>query len=253
MNTDGHGLGRLSLELVAARYREDLAWLRRVPAAFRVTVYDKSEDSSAMAVAPRARVVARPNVGREAETYLHHIVERWDDLADLTVFVQGKPFDHAPDLHKTLRAIAEGSLTVADFLWLGFVIDWDDPDGGRLFRNWSKNPDRHPLPVRDFHRALWREEPPERFVFYPGANFAVSSRCIRARPRSFYERARQLAVSVENGAHCLERCWDRVFGVDGIPPEHRRQELPLYFKPIRRLAVDSAVKPPPRAGHALRR
>ncbi|MFM7373695.1 MAG: DUF3431 domain-containing protein, partial [Chthoniobacterales bacterium] len=97
-------------ELVVARYDEDLAWLKRVPKEFLVTVYDKGDGSSGG--------VPLNNEGREAHTYLHHLTERYESLADVTVFVQGHPFDHAPDLHKVLRALADGSFNVTDFHWL---------------------------------------------------------------------------------------------------------------------------------------
>jgi HK97 family phage prohead protease len=46
------------LELVVARHAEDLAWLRRVPREFRITVYDKGDGSSGG--------IRLPNIGREA-------------------------------------------------------------------------------------------------------------------------------------------------------------------------------------------
>ena len=139
-------MARPSLELVVARYAEDLAWLRRVPKEFAVTVYNKGD------IIPE--VIALPNIGREAHTYLHHLADHYEDLADLTVFVQGHPFDHAPDLHERLRALAEGRTTVADFHWLGFLADTDDARGRRLFVPWSKNPERIELRLDDFHQQL---------------------------------------------------------------------------------------------------
>jgi Protein of unknown function (DUF3431). len=109
------------LELVVARHVEDLAWLGRVPENFRITVYDKGDGSSGG--------MRLTNMGREAHTYLHHLSERHESLAALTVFVQGHPFDHAPDLHKTLRALAAGTLTMTNFHWLGFLAETDDPRG----------------------------------------------------------------------------------------------------------------------------
>ena len=47
-----------------------------------------------MEKAAAARVIALPNRGREAGTWLHHIVSNYDRLADRTVFMQGDPFDH---------------------------------------------------------------------------------------------------------------------------------------------------------------
>lgn len=201
-----------------------------------MTVYDKGPEPSAC--------VKLPNIGREAHAYLHHIVARYDDLADVTVFVQGKPFDHVPDLHKILRGLAAGTRVTPDFEWLGFVIDWDDPDGARLYQNWSKNPERHPLPLRAFYKELFGEPCPDHVVFYPGAHFIASSARIRSRPLDFYERALALSATFQDAAHCFERSWNRVFGVTGVPDGMRWQDLPVYTKPIRRLMdADGATSP----------
>jgi hypothetical protein len=50
-------------------------------------------------------VVDLPNVGREADTYLTHIVRNWDRLADTTIFCQGDPFPHSPDFLALLRRV----------------------------------------------------------------------------------------------------------------------------------------------------
>ncbi|MCE9615729.1 MAG: DUF3431 domain-containing protein [Lentisphaerae bacterium] len=217
------------LELVVARYREDLAWVPRVPAGVRVTTYDKGGGASG--------AVALPNVGREAHTYLQHLVTRYDSLAATTVFCQGRPFDHVPDLQRRLTRLADGTDRVPDFRWLGFVIDWDDPQGQRLFRTWSKNDDQRALDMDGFWRALWPLPVPARFVFYLGAHFAVASDAVRAQPKSFYERALAVSQSHPDAAHCFERCWDRVFGCDGIPADLRPRPLPVYLRPIKRLGI----------------
>ncbi len=217
------------LELVVARHSEALNWLRRVPSAYRVTVYDKGGDHEG--------AIPLDNVGYEAHTYLHHIVDRYDDLAATTVFVQGRPFDHVPDLHRRLRRLAEGAEPVEDFRWLGFVIDHDDKRGERLFRTWSKNRDGRLLDLDGFCRALWGEEAPERFVFYPGAQFMVRAEQVRRQPRAFYERALALSTDFPDAGHCLERCWDRIFACNGLPERLRGRELPIYLRPIRRLGI----------------
>ena len=87
----------LDRQLVVARYREDLTWLSR--ADMPVIVYCKDsacEDSSH---------VHLPNRQREAGTMLHHIVDHYDDLACLTYFAQGNPFEHARDFLKRLKVI----------------------------------------------------------------------------------------------------------------------------------------------------
>lgn len=219
----------MTAELVVARHCEDLRWLRRVPKNIRTTVYDKGLHAGAEH--------PLPNVGREAHTYLHHIVTRYDDLAPVTVFAQGKPFDHVSNFHAVLREVSAGNaaLNADGFRWLGFIVDWDDPEGSRLFQNWSKNPDRTPLPLLEFWRALWNEAPAERVAFYPGANFIASRELIQRRPRAFYERALHVSATIRDAAHCFERTWDRIFETNGIPADLRERELPVYLKPIRRL------------------
>jgi hypothetical protein len=144
-------------ELVVARYNEDPAWTRKVPPSLRVTLYNKG----APLPAEYSAAITLPNLGREAQTYLHHLVRRYDSLADVTVFTQGRPFDHAPDLHRVLRAAANGGLATGDFQWLGFLIDTDDRRGRRLFVPWSKNPAREELPLDEFYEELFGEPGPE--------------------------------------------------------------------------------------------
>ena len=215
------------LELVVARHAEDLAWLRRVPKAFAVTVYNKGESL------PDA--VPLPNIGREAHTYLHHLVERHDQLADVTVFVQGHPFDHAPDLHDRLRALADGSEGISDFHWLGFLADTDDSRGHRLFVPWSKNPERAELPLEAFHQQIFGEPGPPTYRFFVGAQFAVTRQAAHRRSPDFYRQARGLSADLPLAPHCFERCWDRIFGVDGTAGRLPEGQMTAYFKPIKRL------------------
>lgn len=219
-----------SLELVVARHAEDTAWLRRVPRRFRVTVYDKGDGSSG-----GERL---PNCGREAHTYLHHLASRHDSLADVTVFAQGHPFDHAPDLHRRLRALAAGTEAIDDFRWMGFVADTDDPRGRRLFVPWSKNTAREELDLDGFHRALFGSPGPSQYRFFPGAQFAVTGATARTRHPEFFRAAARLAVSFPHAPHCFERCWDRVFGCDGTAGRLPPGQMTAYFKPVRRLLGD---------------
>ena len=73
-------------EIVIARYAEDVAWAEGRSAL----IYNKGS-----AVQTKAKQFFLPNLGREAHTYLHHIISTWDDLADTTLFTQGG-LDHLP-------------------------------------------------------------------------------------------------------------------------------------------------------------
>lgn len=104
-------------EIVVSRYCEDLSWLDAFDKSM-VTIYDKSGGG------PRDRIhlpgwssadgpntaalwpgsIPLPNVGTESHTHMHHIVERWDDLAETTAFLSGDGPGHIPDLvYRVLR------------------------------------------------------------------------------------------------------------------------------------------------------
>lgn len=68
-----------SAKLVVAKFKEDVSWLSNIKIPY--VVYDKSNGMY-------------PNIGREAETYLRYIVDNYENLPDLSIFVQGNPFDH---------------------------------------------------------------------------------------------------------------------------------------------------------------
>ena len=217
----------LMTELVVARYTEDLSWLRKRPATLTVTVYDKGTDASGSDGA-----IQLPNIGREAHTYLHHIVDRYDSLADWTIFCQGKPFDHAYDFKKFLREFSEPGHVEpqTNFIWLGHLIDTDDDRGNGLFRPWSKNEDGRGLDMRSFHQALLKTDGPALYTFVLGAQFAVHRDLIQQQPRTFYERALTVSTTFPDAAHCFERSWDRVFNVTGIDPTWLAGRQTVYLK-----------------------
>ena len=43
------------------------------------------------------------NIGREGETYLHHIINNYEKLSDYTLFIQDDTDNHIPDVHKFIE------------------------------------------------------------------------------------------------------------------------------------------------------
>ena len=225
------------IELVVARHEEDLRWLRRAPQSIRISVYNKGKSPAlphGLTGTERLRVQELSNVGREAHTYLTHLFECYEELAPVTVFCQGHPFDHAPDFHIRLRALAEGRDIPKPFLWYGFLDDTDDPSGKRLFVPWSKNPERRELSTGKLFKELLGENSPAWFHFRGGAQFCVTREAVIQRPREFYARALKSTLEIRNAAHSLERFWDRFFGPPMISPEMLGADGVKYWKKIRR-------------------
>ncbi|MEM9444014.1 MAG: DUF3431 domain-containing protein [Verrucomicrobiota bacterium] len=224
------------LELVVARYQEDLSWLRKVPKRIKPIIYNKSEHSEDFEFPSQERL---PNVGNEAHTYLHHITQRREYLADFTIFSQGHPFDHVSDFHSILREIATCKTFTNGFRWLGFIIDTDDAKGRLLFQNWSKNLKRELLDLDLFYEELFNRKSPKYFRFFPGAHFGVRREQILSKPHEFYEKALEMAFSFPHAAHCFERLWDQVFGLEFVTDEMVGEQKTVYLKPIKNLEPSS--------------
>ncbi|WP_337271417.1 hypothetical protein [Oryzifoliimicrobium ureilyticus] len=91
--------------IVIARYKEDLAWVLKIPSDFEIFIYNKGDAIVDPRILEKAdHVIDRPNAGRESETYLHHMLTHRRTDRDFTVFCQGDPFEHSPDFLELLAS-----------------------------------------------------------------------------------------------------------------------------------------------------
>lgn len=91
-------------EIVIARYNEDLEWIAGIPDDFTVIIYNKGAAiTSVRAVARADEIVTLSNSGRESDTILRHILGKTEFADGFTVFLQGDPFEHSPDIIALLR------------------------------------------------------------------------------------------------------------------------------------------------------
>jgi hypothetical protein len=178
--------------IVVARYTESLNWTQGYPCI----VYNKGPQAY-------SGCINLPNIGREAHTYLHHIVTNYENLDNYTVFLQGNPFDHSPNCLRTLDIIARMS-EIPDFMHISERILPTSSEQDLFFLNEKM------LPMKEFHTYLFGETPRRNFVFGAGAQFVVSRKLIQHIPKETYQKL--LEKSTEGiGAWILERFWEQIF------------------------------------------
>jgi len=200
------------LRFVVARYREDVVWVPELVSRFpgsKCTVYNKGPSPVGIGLGNGISVVKLENVGRESHTYLHHIIQNYGSKEDqITVFLQGHPFDHCKG-SKLFDRVLSSVLSLATgsgFENVGTQLI--TIDGGVPTFHMSIKDELEKTSIDLFGRSL-----PDRFQFSAGALFATSRASISKRPLSFYKKAITFLDSEINPIRgfCFERLWSLIF------------------------------------------
>lgn len=173
------------IEYVIAKYKEDIQWSKSISNA-NVTIYDKGNGQL-------------PNVGREAHTYIHHIVKNYDHLSNITIFLQGDPFIHVNKDFPGFENITDNMFTKTEPFFM----------------------DHRMLEISGFTRITFAYLfgiYPDYLHFSPGAQWIVMKNDILSRPKAFYVKLLQeLSIPREHpydgviNAWTMETMWPFVF------------------------------------------
>lgn len=171
--------------VVVARYEEDVTWTKSIS---NVIIYNKGKplDSS-------YNQIGLANVGREGHTYYTHIYCNYDNLADYTIFLQGDPFPHSPNLMSNLHKYISNKELNIDFEFLSEEIFNCSLAGCSLHHN---------LPImRTYEKLFNHVETTTTFKFGAGAQFIVSKKCILSKSEEFYYK---IVKMLQYSAHPIE-------------------------------------------------
>lgn len=185
-----------NFEIVVAYYNEDLSWLQNYITDCKI--YAKGFVPT---LSNNLRYEKLPNIGREGHTYLHHITTCYDQLADVTLFAQGRIDDHVAGSIDEIKAV---SLNMDQSQVLTFpstdtvsteFICFDEWDGIQ----WQSHPsldkwaamDMKPAektPAMYFAQIFGHGDVPLCIGYTSGAVFTVSRQLIQSYLVEFYEK-----------------------------------------------------------------
>ena len=183
------------MKLVVARYNEDIEWTKKFK---DVIIYNKG-----LPLVGDSNVIELSNVGREGHTYYHYIFTNYDDLDKYTVFLQGNPYDHTPNLEDVITRLQTFQ---GDFL----SITKETCMTTNIFDN--ANPE---LPLMKVYEYLFGEcSTLKVYHFGVGAQFIVSRDCIHKHPKEFYGKIVNLLSKEKNPieGYIIERFHPLIFG-----------------------------------------
>jgi hypothetical protein len=209
----------MSYTIVIAKYNENMDWLVKMDQQ-HIRIYNKGT-----CTLKNENVKNRENIGREAETYLYHIIENYNNLPDYLILIQGNPFDHmkniTPDTFQ--NKINEKIKNVHDIE--GLFSDY-------ISESHYKYPG---IKTKEYYNFLFGENtlPPES-VFSPGCQYIIPRENILSRPLEFYKNFHYMTLhntfTTANEAHfndipfdhmsihpwCVERLFRYIF-IKNIP------------------------------------
>jgi len=160
----------MNFTIVIARYNENIEWTKQFP---NVIIYNKGEK-----LEDTFNQIQLDNVGREGHTYYKYIFDNYDNLDDYTIFLQGNPFDHSPNIISNLNKFINNKELNIDFEFLSECF---------LFCNLRGCPHHPGLPLIDIYEKLFNERRTDMyFHFGAGAQFIVSKKAILNRPKEYY-------------------------------------------------------------------
>jgi hypothetical protein len=210
----------INIEIVVARYNEDLSWLHREPFnQYPNIIYNKGKTS--IDKFPKTHeVIELENTGREYASYLHHIISNYNNLANITVFLPGST-DNWGKEPKARRLLAEVEKH-QDSVFIGvhydnigkdlFYFHLDDYSGTDI-RN-DVNQKMTPANIRPF--GIWYLDRFQKLITQKLCHqgiVSISRRDVLRQPISYYQSfLDELSVcSNPEVGHYIERSWQAIF------------------------------------------
>jgi hypothetical protein len=191
-----------NVQVVIAKYKEDSSWVSKIQ--HPVIVYDKSEN-------PIEGSIQRPNIGREGETFLYHIINNYDNLADVTVFLQGNPFEHL-----TILVGWRANLSDDEKNRVIYKLN-NEVNGNSSFSSfyqvlYNVNENCNGCPMNYYFNVFFGLKS-NIFTVSPSAQYIVPKENIYRHPKSFYETLYK-HITGENThifGYTLENLWYYIY------------------------------------------
>ena len=213
------------VDVIVSRYNEDLEWINEYPFnQFQYIVYNKGVNEN-FCKNNIKEIINLPNIGRECHTYLYHIVENYQNLADIIVFFPGSVnLEHKKNnAIRILNSILSSRLQNAYFLgtyqydifetFKDFKLDdWKATDK----KNSELNPESKLVPCKLRPYGNWY-----RYFFGSikakwntwSCIFSIDKKDILLHPITRYIYLLNTLIDSSNPevGHYLERSWGAVF------------------------------------------
>jgi hypothetical protein len=194
----------MTKEIVVAYYKENIEWLENVK-DYKITIYNKSYIDI-------PNTIKLENVGREMNTYFHHIIENYDNLSDVIFFTQGNPLDHVSNYIDILngypQTLINSELSIGNAHFFSDKPTYKcDMYGSDIYGNsyhWG-------LDMNVIWNTIFTSPAPKNVEFTGGCIFCVTKEQIKIRDLSFYQKCFGLSKNRDTSPWEFERLMSFLF------------------------------------------
>eukprot|EP00927_Polykrikos_kofoidii_P003441 TRINITY_DN11367_c0_g2_i3.p1 TRINITY_DN11367_c0_g2~~TRINITY_DN11367_c0_g2_i3.p1 ORF type:complete len:579 (+),score=94.24 TRINITY_DN11367_c0_g2_i3:68-1804(+) len=238
-------------QIVVVRFGEDVRWLDLITEVPAILYNRGGSDALLPSHRENLKVVPSENTGREDDGFLRHIIANYDNLPEVTIFLQGWPFAHCSGLIDTIRDIifhngeespllnvsSVGGLVPLSGSFYEYGVSESKLGLARVMHDYYSGGQRGgcdglgEAPARDAYKEMCRKilggDCPDTHWVAEGAQWAVSRERIRLQPRSSYERALSLPEGFGGKFRglVLEAVWPILWGGEGWSPATAKPSL----------------------------
>lgn len=207
-----------SVEIVIARYNEDLSWLKENFRDQKVIIYNKGTDDINLPD-NNYSIIKLPNIGRESHTYLYYIINNYNNLPERVIFLQGDPINNfftelvfsLSDYQKIRKTNCENIIA---WSCRTFNVERENKILSDISQSkWhNTNYKNHNFKAFLIDYILGSDTLKKEYKYSPGANFAVDREKILSRELEYYIKIFNTLDNISPiEGHFLERSWDIIF------------------------------------------
>tara|TARA_A100001015_G_C15018806_1_gene726917 strand:- start:68 stop:763 length:696 start_codon:yes stop_codon:yes gene_type:complete len=202
--------------LIISRFKEDISWLNSYK-EFKLYIYNKGDE---VAYNNCKNIINIPNLGRESHTWLYHIVNNYNKLEDINIFLQGSiddlgcmafenPNEYCKNINKYGFAVKRYGL-LGPLHWENNI---DIQKDSRYKKDWEEGKiSKSDIGFRKFAKSIFPEIPIFVATSYGGC-FALKKETIHKYDIEFYRHLLKILGKHINPieGHYMERLWCYMF------------------------------------------
>lgn len=223
--------------LIISRYNEKLEWLETEPFSnYPYIVCNKGNDSSYLKTENFKKEIKINNIGKLAHTYLYYIIEDYDNLSKINIFLPNS-LDDGDKMYRAIKLIRELDNKIntnktntppdkyekAKISTL-FLYDISFPNMKEVFYNFQIDeslgmPETPPSkkvelsasrPFGKWYERFFGHIKTTHYCIY--GIFSISKEDIKAKPKSYYEELiKEVQTSNPEQEQYFERAWEAIF------------------------------------------